>query len=236
MVPNKKILVTGADGGLGIPVVNKLLSSGWQVWAFLHSDEKSSTFKQEFPDEELGKLSIVTGDINDADDIRKAVAQIGIPDALVHLAGGFSAAPSLAEEDETIFDKMFNLNTRSTFLLLKMVLPVMKQNNKGSIVAIGAKPAVHVGAVNAVYAASKAALINLVLTAAEEGRKNNVRANVIAPAVIKTDANMQWGGSKEEAAQWTKPEEIANVIHWLVSDESKEVTGTVIPMYHNLYT
>ncbi|MGH2645819.1 MAG: SDR family NAD(P)-dependent oxidoreductase, partial [Chitinophagaceae bacterium] len=178
----KNVLVTGADGGLGIPVVSKLLQDGWHVYAFLHNDQKAEAMRKKFPGQADSQLSFLTGDITDIQDIENAVKGIAEMNALVHLAGGFRGAATFADQDPNFFDQMFDLNVRSTFLLLRTVLPLMKENGSGAIVTIGAKPALHVIAENAVYAASKAALIHLTLAAAEEGRPFHVRANVIAPA------------------------------------------------------
>lgn len=231
---HKKVLVTGADGGLGTPVVNKLLADGWHVIALLHHEENAGRLMGNFNEEVRKRLSFIIGDITLAEDVERAAEEIKDPTALVHLAGGFAGAASFEENDVLIFDHMFDLNTRSTFLLLREIMPLMKKNGYGSIVTIGAKAAVQPGSSNAVYAASKAALINLTLTAAEEGRKHHVRANVIVPAVIKTAANLKWATSPDEPKKWTKPEDIAEVISWLISDTSQQITGTVIPMYNQI--
>lgn len=227
-------MVTGADGGLGIPVVAALLSAGWQVTAFLHREENAEKVRAGVSGDRQRRLSFIAGDVTLAEDVERAVGAAGNIAGLVHLAGGFAGASSFEEHDVVVFDHMFDLNTRSTFLLLREVLPLMKKNNSGSIVTVGAKAAVQPGANNAVYAASKAALINLTLTAAEEGRKNQVRANVIVPAVIRTKANARWASSEEEIKKWTAPEDIAKVISWLLSEESSQVTGTIIPMYNQI--
>lgn len=232
----KNVLVTGADGGLGIPVVSQLLQDGWHVHAFLHNDEKVDMMRKRFPEKTGTQLSFLTGDVTDLQDIENAVKGIGSVYALVHLAGGFRGAATFADSDINLFDQMFNLNTRSTFMLLRTVLPLLKEKGNGSIVTIGAKPALHAIAENAVYAASKAALIHLTLAAAEEGRPFHVRANVIAPAVIRTDANAKWAASTKEIDKWTSPEDIAETISWLISEEAAAVTGTIIPMYHLIKT
>lgn len=231
---NKKVLVTGADGGLGLPVVERLLLAGWQVTAFLHRQENIGKMKTALGKEKQENLSFIIGDITLAEDIERAAEKTKDLAALVHLAGGFAGAASFAETDVVLFDHLLDLNTRSTFLLLREILPLMKKNNYGSIVTIGAKAAIQPGKQNAVYAASKAALVNLTLSAAEEGRSYHVRANVIVPAIIRTEANMKWASSKDEIKKWTSPEDIAEVICWLISPESSQVTGTVIPMFNEI--
>ncbi len=232
----KNVLVTGADGGLGIPVVSQLLQDGWHVYAFLHNDEKVEAMRKKFPTNTESQLSFLTGDVTGMTDIENAVKEMGITNSLVHLAGGFKGAATFADHDPNLFDQMFDLNTRSTFLLLRTVLPLMKENEGGAIVTVGAKPALHVIAENAVYAASKAALIHLTLAAAEEGRLFHVRANVIAPAVIRTEANAEWAASTKELEKWTPPEDIAKTISWLISERGAAVTGTIIPIYHLIKT
>lgn len=229
---SKKVIVTGADGGLGIPVVSRLLADGWNVFAFLHNDMKAEAMRKRFADEADKQLFFLTGDITDIHDIENAIKVSGTPNSLVHLAGGFKGASTFADHDPNLFDQMFDLNVRSAFLLIRAVLPLMKEQGSGSIVTIGAKPALHIGSENAVYSASKAALINMTLSAAEEGRSFHVRANVIAPAVIRTEANAKWASSTKELEKWTPPEEIAQTISWLISEAASGVTGTIIPMFH----
>lgn len=234
MNQSKKVLVTGADGGLGMPVVSRLLKAGWHVYSFIHNEKKTDALRQHFADDAPQLFSVVTGDVTHAADIDRALQVMGTPDALVHLAGGFVGAATMAEHEEGAFDQLFNLNTRSTYLLIRALLPLMKNNKGGAIVTIGAKPALHAGAENAVYAASKAAVITLTLSAAEEGRPYQVRANTLVPAVIRTQSNMKWASSEKETNKWTPPEDMAEVICWLISDEGASVTGSVIPLYNQL--
>lgn len=228
----KKVLVTGAAGGLGIPVVTRLLAEGWHVYAV--SREPAGSKKDLFPEKDRENLSWLSGDLTDAATVEQVAAEAGSPEALVHLAGGFQAGKMLSAYEEKAFDHLFALNVRSAFLVMRALLPSMKEARRGSIVTIGAKPAIHPGAVNAVYAASKAALVNLTLSVAEEGRGSGVRANVIVPAVIRTAANAQWASSPDELDKWTPPEDIAGVVSWLLSPAGESVTGSVIPMYHGL--
>jgi NAD(P)-dependent dehydrogenase (short-subunit alcohol dehydrogenase family) len=229
----KKVLVTGASGGLGIPVVRRLLNDGWQVMAVSRHGNQAAD-EDLSPERTADRLYWINGDVTDGAAVEQLVTAAGSVEALVHLAGGFRGSRTIAECGEEDFDRMFALNTRSAFLLLRALLPAMKKAGHGSIVTVGAKPAVHPGAVNAVYAASKAALINLTLSAAEEGRAFGVRANVIVPAVIRTAANAGWASSPDEMKQWTPPEDIAAAISWLIAPGAF-VTGSVLPMYQGMH-
>lgn len=230
MTNTGRIILTGADGGLGIPVLTQLLKDGWPVSAVIRNPDKVTSLRARFPQPEL---QILAADLTSEEGVRSVFSSISELQGVVHLAGGFTGAGTLADTASDTFDRMFNLNTRSAFLVLRAAMPLLKPSG-GAIVTIGAKPALHPSQENAIYAASKAALISLTLSVAEEGRADHVRANVIVPAVIRTQSNLAWASSPEEAEKWTPPEEIAAVISWLLSAQGASVTGTVIPLYHGM--
>lgn len=233
---DKKVFVTGGSGGLGTAVVEQLLAADWQVYALVRTATSAEKMRSRFPGKKGKRLILTVGDVLSGKDIEAALKEIKKPDALVHLAGGFKGGAAIAECNDQDYNFLFDLNVQAAFLLLRTFLPVMKTTGKGAIVTIGAKPALYPGGENAIYAASKAALINLTLSAAEEGRKSGVRANVIVPAVIRTKANEQWASSPEVVKKWTSPEAIAQTIAWLISEEGRSVTGTVLPMFNRLKT
>lgn len=233
----KQVFLTGGTGGLGIPVVRELLENAWTVTVLVRSEISRTALKRTFPDADTAnRLQMINGDVIKEKDLSLAIEQIGRVDALVHLAGGFKGAKSMAEQSEDDFQSLFSLNVLSAFLLLKNILPLMKKQEDGSIVMIGAKPALYPAGENAVYAASKAALTNLVRSAAEEGRAHGVRANLIVPAVIDTPENRKWVNENTKTKNWTAPEDIARSIAWLISEEGRAVTGTVLPMFNKIKT
>lgn len=229
----KRVFVTGGTGGLGIPVVTELLEKEWDVTVLIRSADSKKALEKNFPECIDNTLKTIQGDATKEADIIHAFQESGRIDALVHLAGGFKGAESLSAQSEADFQALFSMNTLSSFLLLKNMMPLMKQQGKGSIVMIGAKPALYPSGENALYAASKSALINLVLSAAEEGRKDGIRANVIVPAVIDTAENRKWAGENTRTDHWTSPEEIARTISWLISEASGS-TGTILPMFNKI--
>lgn len=230
------VFLTGASGGLGLSVLKGLLKNSWKVTAFVHSDKSVSLLKETFPGSVGSELQIIQGNVTREKDIVNALEKMNKIDALVHFAGGFSGAKSISESTLADFQEMISLNTISAFLLLRNILPLLKKQEAGSIVMIGAKPALYPNGQNAVYAASKAALVNLALSAAEEGRSKNVRVNVIVPAVIDTPDNRKWADEKTKTDKWTSPEDIAKTIVWLISENGNAVTGTVIPLFNKMKT
>lgn len=227
--------MTGADGALGKYVTDRLVNDGWEIHAAVHNQKTQDELFVNFHGHINKRVFAYQCDITDASSVEAFFMHSGMADGLVHLAGGFVSNTELGTTSIFDFDKIIKLNTYATFLMLKFSMPILKMQRRGVIVTMGARPGIHPTAHNAVYASSKAAVIALTLAAAEEGRPVNVRANCIVPAVINTHANLQWG-SEEESKKWTPPEDIADLITYLVSSKSTGVTGTVIPMYGKLHS
>jgi NAD(P)-dependent dehydrogenase (short-subunit alcohol dehydrogenase family) len=105
----------------------------------------------------------------------------------------------------------------------------MRQARHGSIIAIGTSAALNPVPTLGAYGASKAALISLVRTIAEENREFNIRANVVSPNTMDTPANRA-GMPDADPGKWVQPANVASLLVWLVSDAGAEVNGAVIPL------
>lgn len=229
----KTILITGADGGLGTTVTQSLLAAGYQLIAAARDEAAANRLATEFPTA-IGKQIIpVLTNLSVDEEVAALVEQAKGLCAVVHLAGGYTAGNSVSDYSAADFDYLMHLNAKPTFLLLKYALPVLKQAGGGSIITIGAKPALHPVGANSVYTASKSAVIALTLSAAEEGRAAGVRANCLVPAALQTPGNLSWA-SKEVFETFTPLQDVADTILFLAGDAGKGVTGTVIPMYHKI--
>lgn len=222
----KVVLITGAKGGLGTFVTGAFLAAGAQVAGVSRSikdtDFDSPAF-QAFPAE----LSTAekTGELVDA-----VFARYGRVDAVVHLLGGYAGGMSVAETGDDIFDQMFDLNLRSFFYLSRAVLPRMRAQRSGRLLAIGSRAAVEPVAMAAAYSASKAALVSLVRSVALENQEAGISANAILPGAIDTPANRA-AMPGADPSQWVRPGEIANLLVYLAGDESSQLSGAVIPFY-----
>lgn len=232
---NRTIIITGADGGLGSTVTGRLLEAGYHLRASAMNEQAVERLRNAFPNEMGSTLTAVIADLGTEEGVMALLAGIEEPAGLVHLAGGYKPGNSIADHSNADFTYLMDLNTRPTFLLLKHLMPIFKSQKHGAIVTIGAKPALHPVAANAVYTASKSAVIALTLAVAEEGRASNVRANCIVPAALQTPGNLIWA-SKEQFETFTPLEDVADTILFLMSDQGRGVTGTVIPMYHKIPT
>jgi NAD(P)-dependent dehydrogenase (short-subunit alcohol dehydrogenase family) len=127
---------------------------------------------------------------------------------------------------------MMNVNLKSAFLCSKAVLPRMMEQKYGKIVNVSARTAVQRGsrARSGAYAVSKAGVVTLTEALAEETKDQGIQVNCIMPSTIDTEANRKML-PKADFTKWVDPEEIAEVIMFLVSDASKPTSGASIPVY-----
>jgi NAD(P)-dependent dehydrogenase (short-subunit alcohol dehydrogenase family) len=222
----KTALVTGANGGLGIPVTKALLDAGFLV-AGLAPNIKQSLFDSPHFMALPARLDSLEAAKRSADAV---ITKFGKIDVLAHLVGGFAGGPSVGETDDTSFRRMFEMNVDSAFHILRAVLPHMRKAGLGRIIAIGSRAAEAPGAGVGAYSASKAAMVSLVRTVAVENKDSGITANVILPGTIDTAAN-RTAMPKADASQWVQPSAIASLIVWLASDSASDVTGAAIPVY-----
>jgi NAD(P)-dependent dehydrogenase (short-subunit alcohol dehydrogenase family) len=193
------VLITGATGGLGPTVVRAFEESGATVAA---TSRKADKWPADLSD------PIQTKDLVD-----KVAGHFGRIDALVHVAGGF-AGGAVHETDDDTWNRMMDMNLRSAFHTFRAVLPHMRKEKYGRIVAIGSRAAVDLGPGIAAYAASKSALQSLVRSISLENKDLGITANVILPSTIGVAV---------------QPATIANLALYLVSDAAAEITGVAIP-------
>ncbi len=230
----KILLITGADGGLGKAVTTRLLADGWTLHAAVLNEKSKDVLVQFFPQQINKTLFPVIADLAKESEVRNWIS--GIKDTifgLVHLAGGYKGAGSIADYTETDYNFLMDLNVKPTFLLLKEIVPILKASGNGSIVTIGAKPVLHQAKGNTLYTASKSALVSITLSVAEECRNFNVRANIILPATLQTPNNLSWA-TEEQFKTFTPTEDIADTISFLMSGKGKGITGVCIPMYNKI--
>ncbi|MFN0276054.1 MAG: SDR family NAD(P)-dependent oxidoreductase [Chitinophagales bacterium] len=232
---NKSLIITGADGALGRVVVEKLLAEGWRLHASVVSEKNEAKLKELFPSEIDKTIFPVLADLSDENAVKKIVLAAKDVFGLVHIAGGYKEGKSIADYTLPDFDFLMQLNVKPTFLLLKEIVPLLKIKNGGAIVTIGAKSAIHPMKGNAVYAASKSAVVAMTLNVAEECREFNIRANTILPDTLQTPNNLSWA-TEEQFKKFTPLADIADLISFLVSEKGKGVTGMMLPMFGKKHT
>lgn len=218
-------LITGASGGLGSFVTQAFLNQGATV-AGVSRSARDSDFASDrfaaFPAELSSGEAAATL-------VNQVVARFSRIDVLVHLVGGF-AGGRVDETDDKTLEQMFDLNFRSAFYITRAVLPQMRAQGAGRIVAIGSRFAVEANAGVGIYSASKAALIALMRAVALENKDKSITANVVLPATMDTPANRK-AMPHVDPNTWVQPEQVASLIVGLASDAYTQVNGAAIPIY-----
>jgi len=226
MNENQIVLITGAQGGLGTYVTQAFLEAGAQVVGSSRKIDDSA-----FPHP---RFAGIPADLTKPEDAAAlaaaAVERFHRIDALIHVAGGFTGGRPIHETDDATWDGMMSLNLRAAFYILRAVIPHMRQQKGGRIVAIGSRAGVEPAGNIAAYAASKAALVSLLKTAALENRAAGITANVILPGTIDTAANRASDPGGDHS-QWVSPQKLAALALFLASDDAAEITGAAIPVY-----
>jgi NAD(P)-dependent dehydrogenase (short-subunit alcohol dehydrogenase family) len=219
-------LVTGATGGLGTYVAKALLHADFMVVGLAPKIQPN-----DFDHPHFTALPATLDSLTAAKQaVDTILAHFGKIDVLAHLVGGFAGGQTVADTDDTTFQRMLNMNLNSAFHILRAVLPPMRQAGSGRIIAIGSRAAESPGAMVGAYSASKAALVSLIRTVASENKDLGITANVILPGTIDTPANRK-DMPGADTSQWVQPASVASLIVWLTGDGGKDVTGAAIPLY-----
>jgi NAD(P)-dependent dehydrogenase (short-subunit alcohol dehydrogenase family) len=180
-----------------------------------------------------GSLQGIRTDLTRADEVERCVAQVAEVghhiDFLVAVAGGFAAGKSYETEEQT-WDKMLKLNLRTLTLCLRTVVPRMVEQNFGRIVTISSGAILRGGGAGmAAYAVSKGAVRQLSEILADEVHSYDIRVHCVMPGTMDTDANRR-AMPKADFSQWVKTEDVAKVIHFLLSDDARAVRSVTVPV------
>jgi NAD(P)-dependent dehydrogenase (short-subunit alcohol dehydrogenase family) len=222
----KVALVTGANGGLGTYVTQALLDAGATVVGLSRKIQQSDFNSPSFT-ALPAEISTAAGAKSAVDSV---ISNFGRVDILAHTVGGFAGGQSVAETDDATFQRMFDMNLNSAFYLLRAVIPAMRKTGNGRIIAIGSRAALEPGAGVGAYSASKAALVSLIRTVAQENKDVGLTANVLLPGTMDTPANRKVMPNAD-FSKWVRPAAVASLIAWLAADAGKDVNGAVIPVY-----
>ena len=219
----KIIIVTGALGALGRVVADVAQSRGARVAGIDHAPSQLPAT--------AARIEIGGVDLSDATQAKTAVEtaakHFGGLDALVNIAGGF-AFETVGDGDIKTWHRMHALNVLTALNASHAALPHIAASKAGRIINIGAMGALQAGAGMGPYAASKAAVHRLTEALANEW-KGKVTVNAVLPSIIDTKANRA-DMPKADFAKWVTPQELAEVILFLVSDAASGVTGALIPV------
>ena len=235
---NKTAVVTGASRGIGLAVAKKLAGQGANIAIlYVGKEEEGENAKKEV--EALGvKVGLYYCDVSDFEASKACVDQIieefGGIDILVNNAGIVrdKLALKMTEED---FDAVINVNLKGTFNMIKHTYTHFMKKRAGRIVNVSSIVGLTGNAGQANYSASKAGVVGITKSIAKELAARGVTVNAVAPGFILTDMTSSLSEKVKEQFENSipmrkggKPEDVANVISFLCSDDASYITGEVI--------
>lgn len=209
---SRNIIITGAAGNLGQAVVEKFKREGYHIIALTQPgkdevvEEADDVYEVDVVDEQAV-----------SEFIKEYHLQYGEVDALALIVGGFMSG-ALEETVQKDLEKMFTLNFYSAFHLVKGFLPIMKKQQKGTFLFVGARPALQPADAQGVlaYAMSKKLVITLAEIIGEETKETSIRSHIFVPSTIDTPQNRE-SMPDADFTKWVNPNDIAEAMHYAVN-------------------
>lgn len=240
MAETKTAIVTGAKRGIGRAVAVALAQEGFQI-ALNVRGESSVEEARAVMKECMAcgvDADIFTADVSKFDEcaemVKKIVTRFGSVDVLVNNAG-ITRDGFIARMSESQYDEVIAANQKSVYNMIRQVTPIMMKQRSGSIISMTSVVGVRGNASQFNYAASKAAIIGMTLSAAKELGGRGITVNAVAPGYIETDMT---GALPEKVRQAMvgavslkragTPEDVAGAVAFLASDRARYITGQVL--------
>lgn len=229
----RKVLVTGASGGIGAATVRRLVGRGATVYAGGQDAAKLTKLADETGAEP------VSFDLTSEDEIRTAVSGLDLWGVVN--CGGFGGEIATPQDtDIAVFDKVISINARGSLLVIKHVTPGMIAGGRGgSIVNVSSQASLVALSGHISYGSSKAALDNITRVSALELGRYNIRVNSVNPTVVMTEMSAYYWGRPDVGppfleqmplGRWATEDEIAAPISFLLSDDASMITGVSLPI------
>lgn len=245
---SKRIVVTGAAGGMGLAACRQLAARGAHVLAVDRNADGLQKLKEELSGS-TGEILTFAADLQKLDDVN-AYVDLGVKswgglDGAFHLAGVAGELSPFVEADIEDFDLMMALNARHVWYGMKALVPLFLKQGGGVIVNTGSYVANRGGRFISAYAAAKHAVVGLTRCVAIEYASSNIRVNVICPDSTDTpmarsmatrlspddiEAGLRIMSERIPRKQMAMPEEVSEVGVWLLLDAPAHLSGQVIPV------
>lgn len=227
----KRVLITGASGGIGSAMAEEFDREGYELVLHCHKNiEKLNDLKERLSNEPV----LVSGDLSTEEGVNSVIEQVGDIDVLINNAGITRDGLLLTMKPES-FDAVIAANLRSVYLMSCAVLRGMTKRRWGRIINLSSVSGIYGNAGQTNYAASKAGIIGFSKSLAKEVASRNVTVNCIAPGMIETEMTAAIPEKAKGALlseipmkRMGRPEEIAYIASFLASEKASYITGSVI--------
>ena len=228
MAQGRSVLITGGNRGIGLAIARAFQANGDRVAITSRSGEGPEG------------LLTVKADVTDMDSLDQAFEQIeeahGPVEVLVNNAG-VTKDQLLLRMSEEDFEQVIDTNLTGSFRALKRATRGMIRLKRGRVIFISSVVGLYGSPGQVNYAASKAGMVGMARSLTRELGSRNITANVVAPGYIDTEMTQQLSDDLQKqykqaipAGRFAEPEEVANVVRWLASDEASYISGAVIPV------
>jgi len=242
----KVALITGGGGGIGRATALGFALRGAKVMV-VDSDAAAGQASADIVAQRGGTASFVQADVTQSasvrDYVQKTLAAYGRIDCFFNNAGIEGMVAPTHEYDEAMFDKVIAVNLKGVFLGMRHVIPVMLGQGGGTICNTASVAGLFGGAGMSAYVASKHAVLGMTKVASADVAGKGVRVNAVCPGPVETrmmrslealrdpsnpESVHQANSNAAPSGRYTQPEEVANVVMYLCSDLSGNVTGTQV--------
>lgn len=228
----KNIIVTGGSRGIGAKIVEKFAKEGNKVILnYNKSDNEAKKIKQKFPE----NIVLYKADVSKFTEAKEmcdlCIKEFGRIDVLVNNAG-ISQIKPFADITEEDWDNIMNVNLKGVYNCTKGIIDNMIHNKQGKIINISSIWGEVGGSCEVHYSASKAGIIGFTKALAKEMGLSNIQVNCVSPGIIDTEMNsmhdLEELKNDVPLNKIGTPEDVANIVYFLASDEASYITGQVI--------
>ncbi|MGG3801617.1 elongation factor P 5-aminopentanone reductase [Metabacillus fastidiosus] len=231
----KYALITGASGGIGTAIARKLAKEGYHLYLHYYQNEKAILSLQKSLLTEDINVQIIQADLSIKEGVQTLVQNVYTSVDLLVLNSGISYYGLVTDLNDEEIDMMIGLHIANPFRIAQKFIPAMVKKRAGNIIVISSIWGLTGAACEVLYSTVKGGQNAFVKALAKELAPSEIRVNAIAPGAVATNMLSQF--SEEElreleeeipAGRLGKPEEIANTVAFLASDDSSYITGQIL--------
>lgn len=238
----KYALITGASGGIGQAVALKLASLGYNLYLHFNQSERSIKHLMEKIEPFGGEYIAIQANLEESEGYKKICSHIFSLDEIIHCSGNTHYGLLVDVKPEEM-ESLMMVHVMNPIMITKELLPKLLKKRSGNVVLISSIWGQTGAACEVVYSTVKGAQISFVKALSKEVALNGVRVNAIAPGAIQTPMMNQFSEDDIQSMQFEipmgrlgVPEEVANGVKFLLSEESSYITGQVLSINGGWYT